>query len=171
MGDTYYVNTNAAAGGDGTTQDLTGANCAWDEVADVNGASFSAGDTISFRAGCTWRERLLPTDATGSSGLPVTFGSYGAGNDPIINGADLLTPWTDEGSNIWYATCAVEPADVYMDEEFGDEKTLKGDLANLLDWWWDDPNDRMYIFATEDPATLYPTWGVEGSQRAQAVHR
>ena len=54
----YYVNTNAAAGGNGTTQELTGATCAWDTVADVSAASFNAGDSILFRSGCTWREKL-----------------------------------------------------------------------------------------------------------------
>lgn len=79
----YYVDTNAAAGGDGTTQELTGANCAWDTIADVNAASFNAGDSILFKEGCTWREKLT-VPSSGSNGSPITFGTYGDGNAPKI---------------------------------------------------------------------------------------
>ena len=89
-GANYYVNTNAAAGGDGTTSALTGAHCAWDTIADVNAASFSAGDSVLFARGCTWREQLT-VPSSGSAGSPITFGAYGTGDNPIINGADVIT--------------------------------------------------------------------------------
>jgi hypothetical protein len=90
---TYYVNNLAAAGGNGTTSALTGANCAWDTVADVNGASFNAGDSILFARGCTWREQLT-VPSSGSAGSVITFGAYGDGADPIINGSDIIATWT-----------------------------------------------------------------------------
>jgi hypothetical protein len=93
----YYVDTNAAAGGDGTTQELTGAHCAWDTIADVNGATFAAGDSVLFKRGCTWREQLT-VPSSGSAGLPITFGAYGTGADPIISGADIITTWADNGA-------------------------------------------------------------------------
>jgi hypothetical protein len=96
----YYVDKNADPGGDGTTQELTGAHCAWDTIADVNGATFAAGDSILFNKGCTWREQLT-VPSSGSAGLPITFGAYGSGANPIINGADLITPGTS-----WSATGA-----------------------------------------------------------------
>lgn len=89
----YYVDTNAAAGGDGTTSELTGPTCAWDTIADVNGAAFSDGDFVLFRRGCTWREKLT-VPSSGSVGSPITFGAYGTGAKPIISGADIKSSWT-----------------------------------------------------------------------------
>lgn len=91
---TYYVDTAADPGGDGTTQALTGANCAWDTIADVNAASFSAGDSILFKKGCVWREILLPP-SNGSAGNQITFGAYGTGDDPIIYGSNQISTWTN----------------------------------------------------------------------------
>jgi hypothetical protein len=88
----FYVNSAADAGGNGTTSALTGANCAWDTIADVNAASFSAGDSILFARGCTWRERLL-VPSSGSAGSPITLGAYGTGANPIIDGSDIIGTW------------------------------------------------------------------------------
>ena len=48
FGTDYYVNPAADDGGDGTTTDTTGANCAWNELSDI---SVSAGDTVSLNKG------------------------------------------------------------------------------------------------------------------------
>jgi len=92
---TYYVDTNAAAGGNGTTSGLTGANCAWDTIADVNAATFAVGDSVLFKCGCTWREELIVPSA-GSAGHLITFGSYGTGDKPKIYGSDVPSSWTQE---------------------------------------------------------------------------
>ena len=89
----YYVNTAADAGGDGTTQELTGEHCAFKTIAQVNAASPAAGDSILFNKGNTWREQLdVPT--SGSEGSPITFGAYGEGVDPKVLGSDIITGWT-----------------------------------------------------------------------------
>jgi hypothetical protein len=66
----YYVDT-ASAGGDGTTQALSGDNAAFATIAEVNGASFSAGDSVLFKRGCTWREQLT-VPSSGSDGSPMS---------------------------------------------------------------------------------------------------
>ena len=81
---TYYVDTNAAAGGNGTTSGLTGAHCAWDTIADVN-AGATDDDIVYLRRGCTWAERLRPANA-GSAGHVITIDVYGAGAAPKITG-------------------------------------------------------------------------------------
>ena len=80
----YYIDADAAAGGDGTTTATTGANCAWDTLSDI---SVSAGDTVSLQRGDTWAEDLFgPGGATsGSEGNPITVNSYGYGNKPVID--------------------------------------------------------------------------------------
>src|SRR4030042_6772253 len=79
----YYVDTAADAGGDGTTQELTGAHCAFKTISQVNAASYSAGDNIHFKRGCVWREQLT-VPSSGSAGNPITFGAYGTGANPKI---------------------------------------------------------------------------------------
>ena len=86
---TYYVDFTT---GDDADTGLTEA-LAWKTIAKVNGSSFSAGDSILFKRGETWREQLT-VPSSGSAGLPITFGAYGTGADPIINGADIVTGWT-----------------------------------------------------------------------------
>ena len=81
-GTSYYVDCGAAAGGDGSLA------TPWDAVADVNGASFSAGDSILFKKSCAWAEAML-FPSSGSDGSPITIGSYGSGAQPIINATGL----------------------------------------------------------------------------------
>lgn len=84
---TYYVDCNAGAGGDGSLA------TPWDAVADVNAASFSAGDSVLFAKGCSWSETLT-VPSSGSAGNPITFGAYGSGAKPLISGSDVVSAWT-----------------------------------------------------------------------------
>ena len=77
---TYYV--DATDGLD--TNDGLSEGGAWKTIAKVNGAAFVAGDTILFQRGEEWGERLN-VPASGSDGLPITFGAYGTGADPILD--------------------------------------------------------------------------------------
>lgn len=83
-GATYYVDP---AGSDSNTGLTT--SQAWATIAQVNAASFSAGDSVLFKRGGTWRGTQLVFSES------VTMGAYGAsGNDPIISGGALLTSWS-----------------------------------------------------------------------------
>lgn len=103
-GATYYVDT--AADGDAGAGTSEAANVAWKTIAKVNASSFSAGDSILFKRGCcTWREQLT-VPSSGSVGSPITFGAYGSGANPIINGADLIVgAWSQVAGweSIWTA--------------------------------------------------------------------
>jgi len=155
----YYVNTAADAGGDGTTQELTGEHCAFKTIAQVNAASPAAGSSILFNKGNEWREKLtVPT--SGSDGSPITFGAYGSGNDPIINGADLVTTWSDEGSNVWSATLATGPNIVFFD---GTKGTNDVTPDTDYDWYYD--SNTLYIYSTYDPDTAYTDPGIETAKR------
>jgi hypothetical protein len=83
---TYYV---AAAGNDSNSGTSTGAP--WQTIAKVNGATFSAGDSILFHRGDIWYGTSLVASSSGSSGSPITFGAYGSGANPIIKGSTLLS--------------------------------------------------------------------------------
>lgn len=87
----YFVSNTGSNVANGLT-----AGTAWQTISKVNSSSFASGDSIFFKCGDTWRERLnVPT-----SGL--YFGSYITGAKPIITGLETIT-MTNAGSNIWTA--------------------------------------------------------------------
>jgi PKD repeat protein len=78
---TYYVDC-AASGDSGAGTSTT---TAWRTINRVNISSFSPGDSILFKRGCTWLEQLK-APSSGAAGNPITFGAYGSGAKPIIRG-------------------------------------------------------------------------------------
>lgn len=93
----YYVSNtgNDAAAG-------TATGTAWQTIAKVNASSFSPGDSILFKKGDSWNEKLT-VPSSGNVGNPIVFGSYGTGVKPVITGLQSLN-LSDQGSNIWSAT-------------------------------------------------------------------
>jgi hypothetical protein len=85
--ETYYVD---ATNGQDTNTGLS-EKAAWKTIAKINGSSFNPGDQILFKKGETWREQLT-IPSSGSLGNPITFGAYGAGNKPVISGANARAP-------------------------------------------------------------------------------
>ena len=83
---TYYVD---ATNGDDSKDGLSEAN-AWQTIGKVNGAAFSAGDSILFKRGETWTGTMLNITWSGASGSPIIFGAYGSGALPVIDGNDLI---------------------------------------------------------------------------------
>lgn len=80
-GTAYYVDCSAAGDGDG---DGSAAN-PWNALTDPDGHVFSAGDTLSFKAGTTCDGTLTP-QGSGASGSPITINAYGSGAAPVIEG-------------------------------------------------------------------------------------
>jgi len=58
---------------------------AWKTISKVNGSSFTSGDYVLFKCGEVWREQLIIT-SSGSEGNVITYGAYGNGNKPVIDG-------------------------------------------------------------------------------------
>ena len=75
----------------------------WKTIAKVNSSNFLPGDRILFRCGDTWRETLT-VPSSGSAGSPITFGAYGFGNKPIIDGSDIVSTWAADTGETWAAT-------------------------------------------------------------------
>lgn len=102
-GTIYYVNANTGSDSNSGTSPMA----AWATVNKVNTSTFSAGDRILFARGQIHRtpENGLKPPSSGSSGSPITFGSYDSGDgtdDPKIYGSADGTgmTWTQSG-NIW----------------------------------------------------------------------
>lgn len=88
----YYV--DATLGSDSNPGTLA---LPWQTISKVNSSSFSAGDTINFKCGETWREQLT-VPSSGSVGNPIIIQSYGTGAQPIISGADIKTGWINDST-------------------------------------------------------------------------
>ena len=97
---TYYVSRQGRDRHTGTSPDQ-----AWRTLEKVNAMmeSFLPGDNIRFRRGDRFAGQLLVT-ASGTAGRPITFGAYGEGDRPIIDGFQRLTQWTAVGNHLWKAT-------------------------------------------------------------------
>ncbi len=95
---TYYVD---ATGGNNSNNG-TSTSTPWQTISKLNslacgsgGGQLQAGDSVLFKSGETWREQLT-VPCSGSSNSPITFGAYGSGAKPVINGNDILSSWTSE---------------------------------------------------------------------------
>jgi hypothetical protein len=80
----YYVDQDA---GSDSANGRTPAT-AWKTVAGVEGKTISPGDTVLFERGDTWGEQF-DIAWSGTAGNPITFGAYGSGNPPKIDGGGV----------------------------------------------------------------------------------
>jgi len=98
---TYYVDNCVTVGND--RNNGTSTSTPWLTINKVNTSTFYPGDSILFQSTCTWREQLSVA-SSGSSGSPITFGAYGSGAAPIIDGTKAVTGWSLYSGSIYQAT-------------------------------------------------------------------
>lgn len=70
---------------------------AWQTMQFINKQTFSAGDTLLFKRGCTWTQGLKVNSA-GKENAPIRISAYGTGNAPIIGDSsssaiEVFAPW------------------------------------------------------------------------------
>ena len=143
-GKTYYVDAQA---GDDAKDGLSMAT-AWKSLAKIKATALSPGDRVLLKKGCTWRE-TLQVPSSGAEGSPITFGSYGTGDEPRIVGADAVTGWKAFQNNVWVASLATEPFQVFFDGVRGARKDARAKLAADGDWYWE-PNS-LYVYRAAAP--------------------
>ncbi|UCE73642.1 MAG: right-handed parallel beta-helix repeat-containing protein, partial [Methanomassiliicoccales archaeon] len=153
-GTVYYVNIT---GGDDSSLGTSEAT-AWKTIAKVNSQSFSPGDKILFKRGEVWREPLI-IPSSGTAGSPITFGAYGNGNKPVINGANATNAWRNLGSNIWYVISVNEPSQIFFNGVRGNKQTSPTKIISEYDWYWD--NGFLCVYSVSNPDTAYANQGVE----------
>ncbi len=94
VGTTYYVSTSGHDANSGTSP-----SSPWASLSKVDGTTFQPGDRILFQAGDSWTGQLWPK-GSGTSGAPITIGSYGSGNKPSFAGAgqvpDAVKLWNQQ---------------------------------------------------------------------------
>jgi len=83
----YYVKNAGSDAANGLTPAT-----AWQTINKINTSTFSAGDTIFFNKGDTWRETLT-VPSSGSLIHYIVFTSYGTGDKPRILGSEFENTW------------------------------------------------------------------------------
>jgi len=164
---TYYV--DSTAGNDANSG--TSSSTPWKTVAKVNSASFAPGDRILFKRGGTWRDELR-ISSSGLQGQPILVDAYGSGAAPKISGADVIpgTAWkacTTCGSNVWEAVVKTQPNVVVLGGKKGNHKSGATALSAPGDWYWS--GGTLYAHSSGNPASSYPSPGVEAGSRGLAL--
>lgn len=101
-GETYYV---SSSGGDDANDGLSEA-APFRTVAKVNGLGLQPGDRVLFRCGDVWRAEMLAITRSGTSGAPITFGSYpdaACADKPALSGSLPIAGWSLHSDNIYVA--------------------------------------------------------------------
>lgn len=99
---TYYF--SSLSGDDSRTASLAQkATTPWKTITKLNSimSTLMPGDKILFKRGETFDGAIVIT-ASGANGQPITFGAFGTGDKPVINGFTTLSNWgVVRGNNIW----------------------------------------------------------------------
>ncbi|MDR1559502.1 MAG: right-handed parallel beta-helix repeat-containing protein [Clostridiales bacterium] len=94
---TYYIDAkNGADDNDGLSPDT-----AWSTLKNVNTAQFKPEDQILFKADGEWHGAIAPKGDGVSLKHPITIGSYGEGEPPIIDGFGAEAAITLTNQSFW----------------------------------------------------------------------
>lgn len=105
----YYVSPTGNDNNNGLSP-----SAAWRTISKVDQSAyiFQPGDQILFQRGGKYYGQFTAGNS-GTVALPITIGDYGTGELPIISGCRIVTGWTQHSGNIWKATLAFKPTQVY----------------------------------------------------------
>ena len=133
---------------------------AWKTISKVNDSSFNPGDSILFKRGETWNERLNPTDNTdGASGSPITFGAYGSGDLPLIDLVSDIPNWTFSGEwsnvagDIWSISLSTDPKRIFLDGTEYIRAASSGTVDATNRWYHS--SSTLYVYAESNPTFYY----------------
>ena len=125
---TYYVDAN-----DGMDANSGSSKNPWQTLSKVNSYNFRPGDTILLKRGSVWKENLVvPT--SGTSKKPLTFGAYGNGARPLLDGLINISFTPDT----WHCARSLSDADCT-----GEKKIW---YLNLADYQSTTAGYRMTIY-------------------------
>lgn len=148
---TFFVKN----GGDDSKDGLSDAN-AWEFSPSMasasgvsNGTTLAAGDFVLFSMDNIWRETIT-VPASGSSGSPITYDTYGTGAKPIINGSDIFRTWTADGGS-FKKTITTEPLIVIYDDTILTANDGATNTVGSNEWDW--VTNVLYVNVGENPDT------------------
>ena len=157
---TYYIDFSWGNDSSAGTSIFT----PWQTINKINNSSFQGGDSILFKRGEVWKERLV-FPSSGNAFSPIVIGSYGEGNLPIITGVDNYDGWNNAGTwtlfkdNIWSRVQTNNPQRMWINGA----EVLRNELIDSLDgsrymWAWQ--NSKLYVYSNENPATAFSSMEV-----------
>ena len=145
-GTDYYIDAESGNDANGGTS----AGAAWRTIAKVNARTFAPGDRVLFKRGQLWREQLI-VPSSGTSGNPITFGTYGTGGRAVLKGSALVTGWTSAGANQWRAALTLTPNQVFFSGTRGTKVSGTASVNSALKWYWS--GGVLYVYGTANPGT------------------
>lgn len=103
----YYVSSSDISAND--LNNGTSPATPWKSISKVNSAflSLKPGDRLLFNRGDVFYGSIIITKS-GISGSPITIGTYGTGENPILTGFTELSNWINEEDQIWSSECNSE---------------------------------------------------------------
>jgi len=155
-----------------------GSDGPWLTVAKVNSsqATFSGGDSISFKTDGRWdSSTALFITQDGASNNHITYKSYGSGMKPILTCAGEFsgwqTPgnWTDNTGDVWYITHSFELYRMTLDGTEYAEAPNAASVDSTNRWAYISGESRLYVYATENPATFYDSILIRKTTRSVDV--
>ena len=153
---TYFVKN----GGDDEAAGTSDA-AAWATAAKAV-ATATAGQSVGFKRGDTWREQLDPhvSGRSGSAGNPITFRAYGTGAKPKFLGSiDMGASggWDDQGGNKWKWSTSSGSTEVcglvFDDEASVAWRKTSGTMTTQGDFYWS--GGYTYLYSASNPGTYY----------------
>lgn len=155
---TFYVDYTSGSDSNNGTADTTPL-----KTIDLSGGLNDklASETGNYRILFKRDQRHPTSEGVGAGGVldddDVLIGAYGTGAKPVIhlfrNSVSSGGSWTQDG-DAWYTSCSTAVGWVRVGTNFEtrmDPLTYRSSLANVQNdadnrgWWWDDPNDRLYV--------------------------
>lgn len=95
-GKSFYIDSVSGNDeADGSTPET-----AWKTVSRLNGETFSAGDNILFKRGCTF-SGTFSANGSGTESEPITVSAYGEGADPVFSSEDPIPLFMVIGVSNW----------------------------------------------------------------------
>lgn len=139
----------------------------WKTISKINSsqAVLSPGDSVLFKMGETWHDQLN-INRSGTSGSTITYGAYGEGDLPNIQGNLIKSSWTGPDGNGAYYTAHTGAQCNYVVED-GVILWPQASDATLADglWYFDNAGDKVWYKASD-----YATGGVPGDHTVYIGH-
>jgi hypothetical protein len=170
-----YVDNSCAHNGNGTCNGTApSCTCAstgggagpFNSITNMQADNYTGGDQILLKAGDTFYEQLI-IPSSGNSTNPITFGSYGTGNKPVISGLSnsgaALSGFTVHSGNVWKIAITAQPYGLIINTLSGANAfTPLPPTASLStisvpgNWFWASNVLYVYSVGTPDGTVLAP---------------
>lgn len=143
-GNIYYVDSTS-----GSDSNLgTSTSTAWKTLAKVyaSRSNYQPGDSILLKRGEIWRETFNIANQAGLNGSPITYGAYGIGNAPVIDGENNRTfgVYMDSVTNVTVQDIETKNATDGFRIIAGN-----GDISNILIQRVDSNSNQRHGFSIE----------------------